>query len=87
MKKLFTLLLSLALLLGCCVSQAEAPVKTELGSINMNGAFRLQCTLPEDYEIAIGSKDDEGLTAVISAKDETKPMMFLAIEFDEIYMM
>ena len=85
MKKLFTLLLSLALLLGCCVSQAEAPVKTELGSINMNGAFRLQCTLPEDYEIAIGSKDDEGLTAVISAKDETMPMMFLAIEFDEIY--
>ena len=35
MKKLFTLLLSLALLLGCCVSQAEAPVKTELGSINI----------------------------------------------------
>ena len=84
MKKLFALFLSLVLL-GCCVSLAEAPVRTELGSVNMNGAFRLQCTLPEGYEVTTVSKDDEGLTAVISTKDETKPMMYLAIEFDEIY--
>ncbi len=85
MKKLFALLLILALLPGCCASLAEAPVKTELGSINMNGAFRLQCTLPEDYEITTISKDDEGLTAVISTEDAARPVMFLAIEFDEIY--
>ncbi len=85
MKKLFALLLSLTLLLGCGASLAEASVKTELGSINMNGAFRLQCTLPENYEISVLSKDDEGLTALISTDDEASPMMYLAIEFDEIY--
>ena len=85
MKKLFALLLSLALLLGSCAALAETPAKTELGSINMNGAFKLQCTLPDDYEINISSKDDEGMTAVIKTEDETRPMMFLTIEFDEIY--
>ena len=85
MKKLFALLLSLALALGCCAALAETPVKTELGSINMNGAFKLQCSLPENYDVNIVSKDNESLLAVIAAEDETRPMMFLAIEFDEIY--
>ena len=63
MKKLFAILLSLALALGCCAALAEAPAKTELGSINLNGVFKLQCSLPENYEIKIASKDDEGLIA------------------------
>ncbi len=84
MKKLFALFLSLALL-GCCASLAEAPAKTEVGSINLNGAFRLQCALPEGYEITTESKDDEGLSAMISTDDETRPIMHLGIEFDEIY--
>ena len=85
MKKLFALLLALALALGCCTAMAEAPAKTEIGTINMNGAFKLQCSLPAEYEIKIASKDDEGLIALIETEDETKPTMFLAIEFDEIY--
>ena len=84
MKKLFALFLTLALL-GCCASLAEGSAKTEVGSINLNGAFRLQCTLPEDYEITTVSKDDEGLFALISTNDEARPMMYLGIEFDEIY--
>ncbi len=85
MKKLFALLLSLALLLGCCTALAENAAKTEIGSINMNGAFKLQCSLPENYTIKIASKDNEGMIAVVSTEDDTKPMMFLTIEFDEIY--
>lgn len=85
MKKLFALLLSLALALGCCAALAEPPVKTELGTINMNGAFKLQCSLPEDYDIKIASKDNEGMIAVIESEDAAKPVMFLTIEFDEIY--
>ncbi len=85
MKKLFALLLTLALALGCCAALAETPVKTELGSINMNGVFKLQCSLPENYSIKIASKDDEGLIAVVETEDMTKPMMFLAIEFEEIF--
>ena len=85
MKKLFALLLALALALGCCAALAEAPAKTEIGSINMNGAFKLQCSLPEGYTIKIASKDDEGLIAIIETEDETRPVMYLAIEFEEIY--
>lgn len=86
MKKSIALLLSLMLTLSCCAALAEqTPVKTELGSIRMNGAFKLQCNLPEEYEINIASKDDEGMIAVIETEDKTKPQMFLAIEFDEIY--
>lgn len=85
MKKLFALLLSLAMLLGCCTALAETPAKTELGTINMNGAFKLQCALPENYEINITSKDDEGMLAVVQTEDRTKPIMFLIIEFDELY--
>ena len=85
MKKLFALLLSLAFALSSCAVLAETPAKTDLGSINMNGAFKLQCSLPENYDVNIISKDDEGLMAVVKTEDETKPMMFLTIEFDEIY--
>lgn len=86
MKKMLALLLSLILTLSCCAALAEqTPAKTELGSIRMNGAFKLQCSLPEGYEINIASKDDEGMIAVIETEDKTKPQMFLVIEFDEIY--
>ena len=85
MKKLIALLLALALMLGCCAALSETAAKTVLGSINMNGAFRLECNLPDNYEIEIADKDNESLLAIISTEDETKPMMFLAIEFDEIY--
>ena len=85
MKKLIALVLSLALLLSCCAALAEAGEKTEIGSINLNGAFKLQCTLPEDYEIHIANKDNEGLIALINSEDQTKPVMYLVIEFDETY--
>ena len=86
MKKMFALLLSLILALSCCAALAdEAPAKTELGSIRMNGAFKLQCNLPEGYQIDILTKDDEGLIALIEAEDKTKPQMFLVIEYDEVY--
>ena len=41
--------------------------------------------MPEDYDIKIASKDNEGMIAVIESEDAAKPVMFLTIEFDEIY--
>ena len=70
MKKLTAMLLALALLLGCCAALAEetaTAAKENIGSINMNGAFKLQCSLPAEYEIKIASKDDEGLIALIAS--------------------
>lgn len=85
MKKMIALLISLALLMSCCAALAEAPAKTELGSISLNGAFKLQGNIPEGYEIKIATMDNEGLIAVIVNEDPLKPVMYLAIEFDETY--
>ena len=45
MKKTFAILLCLAMLLSCA-ALAEAPEKLYLATVNMNGAFDLQCSLP-----------------------------------------
>lgn len=83
MKKMTALLMALCLILSLTAGMAED--KLQMGSISMNGAFRLQCKVPEGYEVEIQSKDNEGLLALITAEDPVKPSMFLAIEFDEQY--
>ena len=85
MKKIIALVLALALTLGCCAALAEENAKTQLGTVNMAGAFKLQCNLPEGYEISIEQMDNEGLTARISSGVEGKPTLLLVIEFDEQY--
>ena len=85
MKKIIALVLALALTLGCCAALAEENAKTQLGVVDMTGAFKLQCTLPEGYEINIEHKDNEGLSATIASGDEGKPTLYLVIEFDELY--
>ena len=85
MKKIIALVLALALTLGCFAALAEENTKTQLGVVDMTGAFKLQCTLPEGYEINIEQKDNEGLTARISSSVEGKPTLLLIIEFDEQY--
>ena len=87
MKKLTAMLLALALLLGCCAALAEetaTAAKENIGSINMNGAFKLQCAVPEGFEVTVVSKDDEGLLATVKRpEDKAAPVMFLVIEYDE----
>ena len=85
MKKFLSLLLALCLLLSCCAALGEAAPKTELGSINMNGAFRLVCSVPENYSLQVVTKDDEGMIAAIPSEDPVKPQMVMVIEFDETY--
>ena len=51
MKKILAILLSLALLLGCAAAVAETAEKTYLATVDMGGAFELQCAVPEGYTI------------------------------------
>ena len=85
MKKIIALVLALALTMACCAALAESAEKTELGTLN--GAFKLQCVVPEGYELTIPQIDNEGLIALLSAADgdETKPDLYLVVEFDELY--
>ena len=87
MKRVFAILLSLALMLGCgaCFAEAEAPAKTVLGTIEINGAFSLQCGIPEGYSVTTLVSNRDQLIATLSADDRTKPVMVLSVAFDELY--
>ena len=82
MKKVLAVLLCLAL--SCSAALAQEG-KTSLGVINVNGAFNLKCTLPEDYRVDVVDVDSNGLLAKILPGDAAKPSMILVVEFDELY--
>ncbi len=84
MKKSLAILLILALLLGCAAAAAETAEKTYLATVDMNGAFQLQCALPEDYEIE--EIESTGATYVALFKaDENRPLLTLSIAYNELY--
>ena len=81
MKKLTALLLCLSLTLGCACALADT-----LGTINMNGAFMLNGTMPEGYRVASTETLDEGtFVATIVAEDANKPYILPSVAFDEMY--
>ena len=84
MKKTLAILLCLALLLGCAAAMAETAEKTYLATVDMNGAFRLQCTLPEGYE----TEKIESTNATYIARfkaDGNRPLLALSIAYNELY--
>ena len=83
MKKAFAILLCLAMLLGCS-AMAETAEKTHLATVNMNGAFQLQCSVPEGYEIIEIESADDSYVAMLAA-EEDKPLLMLSIAFNELY--
>ena len=84
MKKALAILLCLVMLLGCAAALAEAPEKLYLTTVNMNGAFNLQCSLPEGYEFQEVASSDTTYIAVFKM-DEDRPMLTLSIAYNELY--
>lgn len=65
-----------------------APVvlaKEQMGTLNVNGQFALQCKLPDGYQMQVINQLGEKLTAFISANNNTKPILQLSIAFNELY--
>ena len=83
MKKIIAIILGLAMLL--CAVSAMAEDKVTLGTVSINGAFRLQSALPEGYKITPLTVTPEQYVALISSEDPAKPAMQLSIAFDEQY--
>lgn len=83
MKKTLAILLILALLLGGAAA-AETAEKTYLATVDMGGAFQLQCALPEGYEIEEIEATDATYIAMFKA-DETRPLLTLSIAYNELY--
>ena len=64
---------------------AEAPAKTQMGKLNVNGEFALQCRLPEGYTMQLINTLGTKITAFIAAEDQEKPILQLSIAFDELF--
>jgi len=85
MKKLTAILISLLLLVLCGAAPAEENGKVTLGTLSINGAFTLQCGLPEGYRIYPTYVNRDLILASIRSEDPVAPVMQLAVAFDETY--
>lgn len=83
MKRIIAIILSLALLLGCAAAFAENKEKTELGAVNVNGAYRIQGKIPEGYRLAILKQSSTAIVGMLLPGDETKPTVTISIAFSD----
>ena len=66
-------------------AQDAAPVKEQLGKLNVNGEFALQCQLPPGYTMQLINTMGTRISAFISPADQQKPVLQLSIAFNEMY--
>ena len=85
MKKIISVLLSLALLLGCAAAFAETAEKTELGTVTVNGEFTIQAPIPEGYKMTITDQEGTKLIAEFISEDQTKPFMLMSIGLNDVW--
>ena len=82
MKKIMAIVLSMILLLGCAAAvaeNAENAEKTELGSVNVNGAYRIQGTIPEGYRLSILEQSSTAIVCMLVSEDQAKPTVTVSV--------
>ena len=85
MRKILAVILSVMLLLGAASAAGESAGKVAIGTISINGAFTLQCGLPEGYTLTPVKVSQEQIIAMIRSEVPEKPVMVLSVAFDETY--
>ena len=63
----------------------EEPAKEQMGKLNVNGEFALQCRLPEGYSMQLINTLGTRIIAFITSEDTEKPVLQLSIAFDEMF--
>jgi len=58
---------------------------TQIGKLNVNGDFLLQCRIPEGYKLQVMSARSSKIVASLVADDVSRPQMILNIAFSEMY--
>ena len=85
MKKIIAIILGFAILFCAAYAAAETAEKITIGTVSINGAFKLQCGLPEGYTPVPGTISPEQVTATIRSEDPNAPVMQLSVAYDEMY--
>ncbi len=84
MKKMLAVLACLAMMLTCCAALAETDTRVSMGSIDVNGAFELVCTLPDGYTYTALVNESGRLMGTVTSEAEGAPAMMISIAFDEM---
>lgn len=84
MKKTLAMLLGIMLLSVCVLAGAEQPAET-LGTLSVNGSFRIQCRLPEGYNLSVLDADSASIIASVTSEDASKPRITLSIAFNDSF--
>ena len=63
----------------------EEPAKAQMGKLNVNGEFSIQCQLPEGYTMQLINTLGTKISAFITSEDTEKPILQLSIAFDELF--
>ena len=73
------------------VTKIQNPVTTaagqtqNLGTLNVNGAFNLQCRLPEGYTVQVVNMMGSRLIASINPVSTLQPVLYLSIAYNDLY--
>ena len=85
MKKIFAIILCLALLLGCA-ALAETPEKESIGTVKVEEAFNIKCKLPEGYTLEpTDLGDEQHIIASVLPADASKPVIRVIIGYNDEY--
>ena len=86
MKKIFAMILCLALLLSC-TALAETAEKESMGILKVEEAFNIKCRLPEGYTLSIDPDrgDEQHIVASVVPADESKPVVRVVIAYNDEY--
>lgn len=71
--------------LGAVKEEPTAPAKEQMGKLNVNGEFALQCRLPEGYSMQLINTLGTKINAFITSENTEKPILQLSIAFDELF--
>jgi len=71
--------------LGVAKEEPAAPEKEQMGKLNVNGEFSLQCKLPDGYTMQLINTLGTKIAAFITSEDVEKPILQLSIAFDELF--
>lgn len=81
MKKMISILLCLALLLGCTAALAETAT-VEKTEVKVNDGLTLKMVIPDGYEMT-DLTDEDGILYMFASKDDTQPLLALSLGVDD----
>lgn len=86
MKKIFAIILCLALLLSC-TALAETAEKEPMGTLKVEEAFNIKCKLPEGYTLSLDTErgDEQHIVASVVPADASKPVVHILIAYNDEY--